>query len=251
MLELRNKRIGIVLSGGGAKGAYQIGMLRALEEKSGLDKSGLCLAGTSIGAMNSLLYAISDTDRMRSLLMNYSKAPDPNVDIKGSLAQTMREYYPDELIIKNKVPVSVCVFSLNKKMPLYFRLNDLPCEDQRKLTLASGSLPGIWPAVEYKGDKFTDGGWLPEDWEYNKPFDKVPVITMKDEKLDILLISYLDPEYTVDHSFIDKDVRIIISRPSVFLENSPGTGTLDFSHERLAENERLGYEETCRLIDSL
>ena len=28
----KNKKIGLILSGGGAKGAYQIGMFRALEE---------------------------------------------------------------------------------------------------------------------------------------------------------------------------------------------------------------------------
>ncbi len=49
MVSFKNKKIGLVLSGGGAKGAYQIGMLRALEE-AGLKKEQLVMAGTSIGA---------------------------------------------------------------------------------------------------------------------------------------------------------------------------------------------------------
>lgn len=46
------QKIGLVLSGGGGKGAYEIGVLQALQE-SGLNFS--CVAGTSIGAFNAIL----------------------------------------------------------------------------------------------------------------------------------------------------------------------------------------------------
>ena len=53
------KRMGLVLSGGGAKGAYQAGVFQAMEE------AGLCprveaISGCSIGAMNALLFATGD-----------------------------------------------------------------------------------------------------------------------------------------------------------------------------------------------
>ena len=51
-----SKKIGLVLSGGGAKGAYQIGVLKALAEQNiSID----AVAGTSIGALNGAIVAAS------------------------------------------------------------------------------------------------------------------------------------------------------------------------------------------------
>ena len=46
------KKIGLVLGGGGAKGAYQIGVLKALDEAKILKRVRVT-SGTSIGAINS------------------------------------------------------------------------------------------------------------------------------------------------------------------------------------------------------
>ena len=54
--------VGLVLSGGGGKGAYQIGVLRALKEEGKLDAVS-AVAGTSIGAVNAVLFAQDDYDR--------------------------------------------------------------------------------------------------------------------------------------------------------------------------------------------
>lgn len=55
----RYQRIGIILAGGGAKGAYQAGAMRAiwefLEEHSALDRVRM-IAGTSIGAWNAMFW---------------------------------------------------------------------------------------------------------------------------------------------------------------------------------------------------
>lgn len=56
--ELRTKRVGLVLCGGGFKGAYQIGVWRALR-KAGITRFH-CIAGTSIGAINAILIAKGD-----------------------------------------------------------------------------------------------------------------------------------------------------------------------------------------------
>ena len=46
-------KIGLVLGGGGAKGAYQVGVLKALKEYK-LLKHVKMVSGTSIGALNSI-----------------------------------------------------------------------------------------------------------------------------------------------------------------------------------------------------
>lgn len=50
----KKQKIGVVLAGGGAKGAYEVGFLRALSEY-GIEPD--AIAGTSIGALNGCLYA--------------------------------------------------------------------------------------------------------------------------------------------------------------------------------------------------
>lgn len=51
-----NKKYGIVLSGGGAKGAFQIGVWKYLHE-NGYDKLITGISGSSVGALNGLLFA--------------------------------------------------------------------------------------------------------------------------------------------------------------------------------------------------
>lgn len=58
---MKEKR-GIVFGGGGGKGAYQIGVWRALRE-AGLDSKIDAVSGTSIGALNGALFCMGDLKR--------------------------------------------------------------------------------------------------------------------------------------------------------------------------------------------
>lgn len=53
------RKLGLVLSGGGARGAYQIGVWKAMREV-GLDRHVRAIAGTSIGAINAALFLQGD-----------------------------------------------------------------------------------------------------------------------------------------------------------------------------------------------
>ena len=64
--DARRKRVGVVLSGGGAKGVAHIGALRVLEE-AGIPID--CIVGTSMGSIIGGLYAIGyDSRRLDSLV---------------------------------------------------------------------------------------------------------------------------------------------------------------------------------------
>ena len=63
------KGIGIILEGGGVKGAYQVGALKALQEIN-FEISGY--AGTSIGALNAALIAQGDYKKMINLWKDVS-----------------------------------------------------------------------------------------------------------------------------------------------------------------------------------
>ena len=65
-----NNSIGIVFDGGGAKGAYQIGVWRWLRQQSRIDKSITGVSGASVGALNSLLFANGDLDLAEKIWSN-------------------------------------------------------------------------------------------------------------------------------------------------------------------------------------
>ena len=242
---LRGRHVGLVLSGGGAKGAYQIGMLRALEEY-GLEKEKLAMAGTSIGALNALMYAVGDLDKVRDMMWRMK-------DMLDDTARHARELFPDEKLLANRIPVTVCAYCVEDERPEYFFLNELPPQEQRDMTVASASLPDLLPPILRQGKSYLDGGKIPPQCsDQAAPADKIPLDALrmdpKDaECLDLVIISYLKPEDTVDWSEIGSPVMEIW--PSEPLEDKPDTGTRDYSPERLEKNERMGYEETKELLD--
>lgn len=66
-------KIGLVFAGGGGKGAYQIGVWKALEEL-GIARQVEVVAGTSVGALNAALFAQGDYRRAEQAWLNM--APD-------------------------------------------------------------------------------------------------------------------------------------------------------------------------------
>lgn len=59
---------GLVLAGGGGKGAYEIGMWKALKEREDLHIS--AVSGTSVGALNAALFSIGDYDTAQTIWEN-------------------------------------------------------------------------------------------------------------------------------------------------------------------------------------
>ena len=254
---LRGRRAGIVLSGGGAKGAYQIGMFRALEEM-GLDQAQLELSGTSIGALNALLYAACGIGAMRELMAEMRRFLCPDPQHRGrkpeisadEVARTMRELYPDSLLEKNTVPVTVCAYCRETEQPEYFRLNGLPAGEQRLLVLASACIPGIADPIPYRGRHYTDGGILPLGASKTAVAHKIPLGVFRKSLADPVLVSYLTMEDQVDPRLIGSR-RLIELRPEAPLEKAPHAGTLDFSVENVRNLEERGYAETRRLFARL
>lgn len=239
---LQGKRIAMILSGGGAKGAYQIGMFRALEE-AGMDKDKISMAGTSIGALNALMYAVRGTDACREMIRSFGTLKD---DVK----QYAVSLFPDELLEKNRIPVTVCAYCIEKERPEYFYLPDLAPQEQRDMVLASASLPDLLPPVRFHGYSYLDGGKIPPQCSGNAAeADKIPVRALKDTEYDLLIISYLKPEDSASIEGFRKPILEL--RPSEPLENEPGTGTRDYSSERLEKNEKMGYEETVRALSGI
>lgn len=278
----KNKKIGLVLSGGGAKGAYQAGMFRALEEL-GLNERIQAISGTSIGAMNAMAYALHGVQGVQNIIYGFEQsmsvlrrnaAPEQIMESRKRAAQNevtmeefvskpefsefntdlflqeMKELMPDATLENYSINVYACAYSLNKKKPEYFYLNSMKPDDQRRVILASASLPFVFQAVKLKSEYYLDGGVIPAVCGANaEPADKIPLKAILQEELDGILVCFLNPADEIERSGVGKNAEYLELRPSRLLEKYPGEGTLDFTRERLESSEQLGYEDTMRLFE--
>lgn len=64
-------KIGLVLAGGGGRGAYHIGVWKALRE-AGLDQYVSAISGTSVGGLNAALFLQGDLERAEEIWKNLS-----------------------------------------------------------------------------------------------------------------------------------------------------------------------------------
>ena len=69
--DIHTEPIGLVLEGGGGKGAYQIGVWKAMEER-GIAKKITAVSGTSVGALNAALFATGDLENAIKVWSNIS-----------------------------------------------------------------------------------------------------------------------------------------------------------------------------------
>ncbi|MBM6838155.1 patatin-like phospholipase family protein, partial [Clostridium saudiense] len=67
-------KIGLVLSGGGAKGAYEAGVFKAIEDLN-ISQNVSVISGTSIGTVNGLMFSMDDSSILKSswASVNYSR----------------------------------------------------------------------------------------------------------------------------------------------------------------------------------
>src|SRR5579862_2919126 len=164
------REVAFVLGGGGALGAHEVGMLRALAESS--IEPDLVL-GTSIGAINGALFAADPTvDGVKRLSELWRESNVSNVSAGGmvrrisTLARTgthleslevARSHLVDALPVERveELPVRFqCVAaSIERAAEHWFDSGVLA-----DVVLASCAVPGILPPVRIGDEHFIDGG---------------------------------------------------------------------------------------------
>ncbi len=280
-ININGKKIGLVLSGGGAKGAYQVGMFKALEEY-GLSKNITAMSGCSIGAYAESIFALRGHQAYMDFLLSFENMitsglvlPDREIEqaqkdvLDGkvtkqqffserrfwkydpiSLYKYFRDLVANDAIRKSGIPMTVCDYSIEKDRPIYFKLNDLNEDEQVNAIIGSGSLQYLFPPCKVRGHHCLDGGAVPDICEYPAAKDKIPLRPMVTEDVDIILINFLIAIDYVDLSMIPRTKKYIELRPSRLLETYPGSGTLDFSPQKLYSHADLGYKDTVQLIQN-
>lgn len=275
MIDLREKRIGMVLSGGGAKGAYQVGMFKAMEELGIMPKV-VAMSGCSIGAYASAIYCLRGLDEYRDFLYSFprllaegeSLEPAAVEAAKAQVAEgsvSLERFVSDRgfwqhegagiyryvralvsggVIERCGRRINVCGYSLEKERPVYFDLTSLDDEEKALAIIGSGSLQFVLKPVALRGHHLVDGGVVPVICKAPAPADKIPLLPMAAEDVDCVIVNFLIASDSVNRGLISQGIDYYELRPSMPLEEFPGAGTLDFSPEKLASHERLGYHDT-------
>ncbi|TDO85454.1 NTE family protein [Halanaerobium saccharolyticum] len=255
---------GLVLEGGGAKGAYHIGALKALNE---LNIEIDAVAGTSIGAMNGAMfvqdkldiaydywYNISTSkvldieDKYLSELLNLSinqnnlsyfinKAKEvlQNRGLDNSFLKEILEKNIDEESLRNsKIDFAIVTLSLSDLKPLELFIEDIPEGKVLDYIMASSYLPAF-KMQRIDGKILIDGGFyenLPLKTLQNKGYKKI---------IAIRTYSLGDIEKKTD-----QDKELIFINPSQELGRM-----LNFDQQNARKNIKMGYYDTMKYFKNL
>ena len=196
-----DKKVGLVLSGGGAKGAAEIGALKVIEQKGiKIDY----IAGTSIGAIMGALYSAGYTpDELEEFFAGISEDQGKNSLYIRTVLSSLLEAKGISTFDDLKIPFR-CVVADTKE------LKEVVLSEGSVLEaiMASSAIPYIYSNVEIDGHIYVDGGF----------FNNLPVDVVQNMGAEYTLVIDLRQG---DESFVPASVEPAIK----FLLKSPEMAT--------------------------
>jgi len=177
----RKPRLGLALSGGGARGLAHIGALRALE-KAGIQPD--YLAGTSMGGVIAAAYAAglkpdeieqiaADTSQTRNLLrLADLSLPQQGIFRGERLLAFFEEHLHGCTFDQLQLPLTLIAVDLNTGQEVRLREGSVA-----QALRATVSIPGLIAPVVQDGMRLVDGGLL----------NNLPVDTVREMGADVVL----------------------------------------------------------------
>lgn len=289
MQKLGKTSIGLVLSGGGAKGAYQAGLFGTLAAH-GLWERVTAISGSSIGAFNALLATTRDYDRQRRAWERLT-LDAVAVNHRPGLSNNPLDYYPDtkrrfagmtleryleaaapfpfsqELLrvaasdpdavdaaaLSPDAPMQLycCAYNMGRLCPEYFCLNRYSQPEATELVMASCCIPILLPPVQFAGEYYCDGGLMPPYYTGADNSDKIPLAPLLQSPPELIVVVYLSHHDRLEPGRLPGGATLLELYPSQPLETRPGMGTLDFSPEAKAHHLTLGLADSASLLERL
>lgn len=194
----------IVLSGGGSKGAYQIGVWKALRK---LHINYDIVTGTSVGALNSILFVQKDYlkalklwynldskiifkdefDMKKTSKKNILKKYASNV-VSGGLDVEALEHTVEEILNVKKfyssnIDMGIITFKLSKLEPIILTKKEIEPQLLKDYVIASASCYPAFKKKEINGEYYIDGGIydnLPINLAINMGADEVIAVDLKE-----------------------------------------------------------------------
>ncbi len=255
---------GIALAGGGARGAYEMGALKALKEMGYLDDIDV-ISGVSVGSLNACILAMEAFEEGEKLWLSdrseafFTKPPsffkkllNENIKLldKGIYATDELEKTIDEMIDFDKVRKKHVLVGLShmgekdsnifdfftanvkhyfkqESRMKYVSLSTLSNKEIKKTLLASCAIPIMFKPVIMDGKKYYDGG----------VFERLPYSPLVEMGCDeIIAIDLFRLNFKRKKQI--ENSTIINIHPKIDLH-----GILDFSEELNEERFNYGYAD--------
>lgn len=257
------REYGVVLEGGGAKGAYQIGVWKALRE-AGIHIKGL--AGTSVGGLNAAFICMGDYEKARDCWENltYSKimeTDDSTMDrfLRGKLSiaqafETTVAFFKNkgydvgplkELIEENvdgdrirswPGDIVVMTFNLDTKKEEEISLKDKTDEQIHDYLLATANMAPVFRTQELQGARYIDGGYG----------NNVPVDVLIDRNYKDIIVIRIYGVGFVKNVRIPDDVHVTTIAPHRDIGS-----IMAFTEENSRRNIVYGYYSGMRVLYGL
>lgn len=152
--------IGLVLSGGGARGIAHLGVLKVLEE-IGLRPS--AISGTSAGAIIGALYAagysVEDilpmAQRIRFFSIPQLLWRKSGVFSMGAFEKLYKEYFPENDFAALSIPLYVTATDIVRGQTVYFSSGSLA-----RALMATSCIPLLYEPIAHEDTFLVDGGVL-------------------------------------------------------------------------------------------
>ena len=260
-----SKPYALALAGGGARGAYEVGVWNALTQ-AGLHFN--AVSGTSIGSMNAAFVATDELDRARkiwlgltyskvvegdpSLLDKLSKKDFSNLDLKKAadfliqtvksrgldispMRETLRKVIDENAVKASPIDYYIVTCSVDDLKELEIRAQDLGEGELYDMLLASAYLP-VFRNERLRGRRYLDGGLM----------DVLPVhVLVENGYKNIIGVSCNAIGYKRPIE-LPGDVNIWEVEPRVSIG-----AVLEFDPKQSAENLKIGYFDGLRLLYGL
>lgn len=189
--------IGIVLAGGFAKGAYQVGALKAIREFIPIEDIKY-ISCASIGALNGYAYATQKLEKAQEMWQSFC-GENENTNVMRLLRSDKLQQIitgltspEDKLYCK----LYTAHFNISSMKIAYTELNSQR-QHTRKHLRAGIALPIFNRPVKIENDYFFDGGLV----------DNIPVYPLMQHKLDYIICIYFDDYwYTFEDSYFDNKI---------------------------------------------
>lgn len=262
------EKYGMVLAGGGAKGAYQVGVFKALREYGILstceykqvksrqeeqyvttsntecDIEIAAVSGSSIGGINAFAYATMSQEKIEQLWSEFSfddflNADDDWTDGISDRSGLLRIL--DECVSSDKLKDTIPVFNTiceNEQKPEYKLLNNKSDDMIKKIILATSALPVIYSKVDIEGREYMDGGMA----------DNLPIYPLYANGYKNLIVVGLKDTQRLDKNKFKVD-KLIEINPSYDLGDT-ASGTLNFDKKYIAYAMKLGYADAKRALNT-
>lgn len=229
-------KLGIVFSGGGSRGAYQIGAWKALNE---LGIKASIAVGTSTGAISAALYTVNNIEDAIKVFENISVRNIFDSDKLGfhkepiNLKKMINKYISYEDIMKSNINYGLVVTQTPKFRKVEITKDKLSLDNYVDYIVASCTIPIIFKKTKIGKKKYIDGGAR----------DAVPVnlaLKLGADKVIIINTSIVGRKY------VSKNSNHVMIKPSRKI-----ISPIKFDANECRKLIELGYNDTMNTLKNI